>query len=290
MDVAVNSSHRNNLPKALFFLLFIVLGITGLTFLINRYFVAPALTLKHPVTILVAGVDAPGIPDEFPRMDTLVLVYINPGDSKVNLISIPGTSRLSPSQPDILIGEAGGKEGIRKAGQLISGVTGTRIDHFIELNFKGFEQLVDMLDGIEVDVPRTIKYYTKDFQPIAEITPGRQILNGEQALLYIRYKDQKGEADRINRIQTTIKAILTKAVRSGNIFNAFKINDTVKKHMKTDLSWKDTMQLTAFVKSIDMQRDITLHMLPGNAEESYWNPDYPEIRRLMKRLGADKHQ
>lgn len=290
MSVSINSANRSNLPKVLIIILFIVLGITGLTFLINRYFVAPALTLKHPLTILVAGVDIPEISDEFPRMDTLVFAYINPEDSKVNLISIPGNSQLSPSQTEILIGESGGKEGIRKAGQLVSGVTGVRIDHYVEINFKGFEQLVDVLDGVEVDVPRAITYRAKNGQPIAEITPGRQILNGEQALLYVRFLDQKGEADRIARQQVIAKAILTKAARSGNIMNAFKMNDTVKKYMKTDLSVKEFLQLAAFAKSIDIHRDINVTMLPGTAEESYWQPDYPEIRRLMKRLGADKHQ
>jgi LCP family protein required for cell wall assembly len=267
-----------------------VAGIAGLTFLINRYFIAPALTLKQPMTVLVAGEDVPQSAGGFPSMDTLVLAYINPEDSKVTLISIPGTSWISPLKTEILIGDTGGKEGILKAEQLISQLTGTRIDHYMEINFRGFEQLVDLLDGVEVDVTQPVKYTDKNGQPIAEITPGKQILNGEQTLLYVRYLDQKGEVDRIARQQIILKAILAKAARPDNVMNAFKINDAIKKYMKTDLTLKQILQLTAFAKSIDMHRDISVRILPGTAEGPYWRPDYPEIRRLVKQIGLRNHQ
>lgn len=290
MPVLINSRNGNNLPKVLIILLLIVAGIAGLTFLINRYFITPALTLKQPMTVLIAGEDLPQSADGLPSMDTLILAYINPEDSKVTLISIPGASQISPVQTGILIGDTGGKEGILKVKQLISELTGTRIDHYMEVNFQGFEQLVDLMDGVEVDVTQPVKYTDKNGQPIAEITPGKQILNGEQALLYVRYLDQKGEADRIARQQIIIKAILVKAAHPGNVINAFKINEAIKKYIKTDLSLKQILQLTAFAKSIDLHQDIDLHMLPGTAESTYWRPDFPEIRRLMKRIGLKNYQ
>ncbi len=290
MPVPINSRNSGNLPKILVILLLIVTGITGLTFLINRYFITPTLTLKQPVIVLVAGEDTPQSAGEFPQMDTLVLAFINPEDAKVSLITIPGAIQAGPSQAETLIGDAGGKHGIRAAGHLISELTGTKIDHYMELNFYGFQQLVDLLDGIEVDVTYPVKYSDKNGQPIAEITPGRQILNGEQALLYVRYLDQKGEPDRFARQQVVFKAILTKAARPGNVVNSFKINDAIKKYMKTDLSLKEILQLTAFAKSIDLHRDVTVYMLPGTAKDTYWKPDYTEIRRLMRRLGLVNHK
>lgn len=290
MLAPINSRTGNILPKILVILLLIVAGITGLTFLINRYFISPTLTLKQPLAILVVGEDRSQSTDGFPQMDTLVLALINPVDTKVSLLSIPGASRISPFETEILIRNAGGKEGILKAKQLISELTGTKINHYMEIDFHGFQQLVDLLDGVEVDVTQTVKYTNKDGQPIAEITPGRQILNGEQALLYIRFLDQKGEADRFVRQQVIFKAILAKVIQPGNVTNAFKINDAIKKYMKTDLSLKDILQLTAFAKSIDFHRDVTVHMLPGAAEDTYWKPDYPEIRRLMKRLRPVNHK
>jgi LCP family protein required for cell wall assembly len=290
MPVPINSRNGGNLPKVLAILLLIVAGITGLTFLINRYFISPTLTLKQPVTILVVGEDMPQTTGGFPQMDTLVLALINPKKSKVSLLSIPGASQAGPLQTETSISDAGGKQGILKAQQLISELTGIKIDHYMELDFNGFRQLVDLLDGVEVDVAQSVRYTNKYGQPIAEITPGRQILNGEQALLYVRYLDQKGEADRIARQQIIFKAILTKAAQPGNIMNAVKINGAMKKYLKTDLSLKEVLQLMAFAKSIDLHRDLAVYMLPGTAGETYWKPDYPAVRRLMRQLSQVNHK
>jgi LCP family protein required for cell wall assembly len=189
-----------------------------------------------------------------------------------------------------LLGDVGGKDGIKKAGQLISEITGARIDRHLEINFQGFEHLVDLLDGIEVNVTQPVRYLSKDGLPIAEINPGKQVLSGEQALLYVRYLDQKGEADRFARQRLIFQAIFAKAAQPGNFINAMKMNNALKKYTKTDLSVQEVLQLVAFAKSIDLQQNITIWMLPGTAEDTYWQPDYPEIRRFMKQLGAAKNQ
>lgn len=283
MSIVMNSRNGSNLTKVLIILFLVLTGITGLAFLINRYFVTPAFTLKQPVTILLAGEDLPQRSDGFPRLDTLILALIHPKQTKVFLVSIPGASQADP-QAETLIGDAGGKEGIQKAGKLITDLTGKQIDHYMILNFQGFQQLVDLLDGIEVNVDRTVKYTGVAGQPIAVIQPGKQVLTGEQALLYVRYLDQKGEVARIARQQEVFKTILLKAAQPGNMINALKIYNTLKKYVKTDLTVKEILQLTAFAKSMDSRRDITLYTLPGTGEDNYWKPDYPEIKRLMKRL------
>lgn len=161
MPVIKYSRHKRNLPGLSVIILLIAAATAGLAFLINRYLVSPNLTLKRPVTILFVGADATNAKDRFPRMDSFVLALINPNDTEVSLISIPGSSQVNHLQTEIRISDTGGKEGISSVEQLISELMKTKIDHYVVVNFYEFQQLVDILDGVEVNIVRPIKYIDK---------------------------------------------------------------------------------------------------------------------------------
>jgi polyisoprenyl-teichoic acid--peptidoglycan teichoic acid transferase len=277
-----SSRNQSNLPRILLIILLILVATTGLSLLINNYIIRPYLTLRQPMTVLLVGEDKSS--NRFPSVDTLILVFIDPGNTKVSLLSIPPDSQTDVPQPDKRIKEASAKGGIRYTEQLVSELTKTKIDHYMAVNFYGFQQLVDILDGVEVNVTETIRYTDRFGQPVFEINPGRQVLNGEQALQYVRYLDPKGDIDRIARQHAVLDAIIKKAGHSMNFFSMFKMYRAIKKCVKTDLSFTEKLQLAAFAKSMDLRRDVTTYILPGTPAEIYWKPDDNEIGRLIMKL------
>ncbi len=277
-------SPRNqiNLLRIVLIILLILVVTSGLSLLINKYVVRPYLTLRNPMTVLLIGEDKSLI--RSPGMDTLILVFINPGDTKISLFSIPPDSRVEVSQLDKRIRQAGIKGGIRHTEQLVSELTKTKVDHYLAADFYGFQQLVEILDGVEVNVTETIRYTDRFGQPVFEINPGRQVLNGEQALQYVRYLDSKGEIDRIARQHAILNAIFEKAGRSKSFYKLIKIYQAIKKYTKTDLSFREFFQLAVCAKAIDPGRDVAAYVLPGIREEIYWKPDMSEIERLIKKI------
>ena len=285
MPVIMNSRYKRNLPGRWLIILLIAAATAGLAFLINRYLVSPNLTLKRPVKILLIGADAAKATERLPRMDSFVLALINPEDAAVSLISIPGFSLVDHLQAEIRISDAGSKEGIRFAEQLISELLKTKIDHYVVVNFDGFQQLVDILDGVEVNVTRSLKYTDKSGGLIATINPGRQVLTGEQALRYVRFLDSQGEIDRIARQQAVFGMIFKKMIHTSNIFKVFKIYHALKEYTQTDLSLKEALQLAVFAKTIALRQDVSMYILPGSAEATSWKPDYNAIGRLITQIG-----
>lgn len=283
MSILMNSRNERNLPRILLILLLIIVATTGLTFLINHYFLQPNLTLKHPITVLLIGEDNVIAPN----MDSLVVAFIDPHNTKIGLLSIPGDSQLGTAPSIQHIKNANSQGSYRYAELLVSQLTKVKIDHYMVVNLEGFKQLVDLLDGVTVNVREEIKYTNKYGQLLFVLKPGEQVLNGEQALYYVRYLDFKGEAARITRQQTILNAAFQKATQTGNFYHSYKMYQAMRKYVKSDLSFVDLLQLVTLTKSVDLRKDILTYILPGKTEGTYWIPDDNEIKRLIIQLKTE---
>ncbi len=195
----------------------------------------PANSLLSPTTILLLGVD---LREEFPeegiRSDTLMLLHTDPASGWANLLSIPrDTLATIPNYGEDKI-NAAFSEGYERAAELYgedvdpiaAGAAmaadtveqflglqdySTRIDHMATINFNGFAKIVDAVGGIEVDVPHEIvdtEYPTEDFGVTTIHFPaGRQHLDGERALQYVRTRHADNDFGRNERQQQVIQAI-----------------------------------------------------------------------------------
>jgi len=127
--------------------------------------------------------DADVIPGE--RADTIMVARVNPDTKAVELLSIPrdlwvpivgaGENRINSA-----FSAAGGRERLVLT---IENYLGIHINHYVEVNFAGFQQMVDALDGVPIwfDSP------TRDsMSGLNIVDSGCHILNGPQALAYAR--------------------------------------------------------------------------------------------------------
>ncbi|HLS26795.1 MAG TPA: LCP family protein, partial [Beutenbergiaceae bacterium] len=184
----------------------------------------------------LGGGTSPGV-----RSDTVIVAHISADRSRMEMISIPRDSWVTiPSceLPDgtqsypqtgkfngaFTIGGATGDLGYAAACTIrtIESLTDVRMDGFIAVDFAGFVNVVDALDGIPFCVPEPIQ----DSQAHIDLEAGDQILDGEQALGYARVRKSLGDGSdvqRIDRQQQLLAATVRHALNQNLLTDSPKL-------------------------------------------------------------------
>ncbi|ALX49956.1 LCP family protein [Lentibacillus amyloliquefaciens] len=195
-----------------------------------------------PISILIMGVEDYSTNGDNGRTDTMLVATFNPGDKRLKLLSLPRDTLVEiperGTQEKINHAHAyGGKElAIKTVEQFLD----IPIDYYAAVNFDAFTNIVNILGGIEVDVPfdfeqRTIRESgNEDLQ----FTEGPMELNGEEALAYARMRkqDPRGDIGRNERQQQVIKAIIDKATSFGTITKVNDLAEEAGSNVKTNMS------------------------------------------------------
>jgi len=179
------------------------------------------------MNILLVGTDArPG--EEVSRTDTIVLAHIDPQTNRVSMLSFPrdlwvnipghGKNKINAAYP---IGERqiGSGYGPALLKETVGELVGLPIDHFVLINFDGFKTLIDKIAGIYVDVPKALDdpaYPTDDYRTIKiHFDAGRQLLDGDRALIYARTRHADSDFGRNQRQQQVLMAIFDRVREQG---------------------------------------------------------------------------
>lgn len=103
--------------------------------------------------------------------------------------------------------------------------TGLRIDHYVEIGFAGFANIVDAVGGVEMDIPQDIK----DTKSGADFKKGKQTLNGEEALAFVRtrYALAGSDLDRTKNQQKFLSALSNQVATPSTVLNPFKLYPTM---------------------------------------------------------------
>jgi LCP family protein required for cell wall assembly len=186
------------------------------------------------------------------RSDTLMLLHISPGHHEVTVISIPretmvpilscaasdgtGGQQAEPGQVE-LINAALDFGGPACTWKTFEYVTGIHVDHFIELDFTGFEKVINDLGGVEVCLP----FAVDDPMSGLNLSAGRHHIWGPQALAFWRTREDLGDGsdlERITRDQYLMVALVQGIEHSGLLHSPGKILDVVRD--ATDAMTTDT--------------------------------------------------
>ena len=218
--------------------------------------------ITKPFTVLLMGIDSTtqGLKnsDSF-NGDTLILVTFNPTTMTATMLSIHRDSYVPitcvSGQTENKINSAASK-GTNCTISTIENYTGVKIDYYAKINFTGLVNLIDILGGIEVDVPYAL--CEQDSQRrfgsnMVYIEQGKQILNGEQALAFARNRKSYAGVcpDKYTTVyrsvelrgmnqQTVILQALEKAKQFNDISKIYDILDVVSDNVDTNMT-KDTI-------------------------------------------------
>src|SRR4051794_34365113 len=163
--------------------------------------------------ILLPGIDhRAGEPVDGSRSDTIMVVSIDPPSKSVVMMSFPRDLWVSiPGYYPQRINVAHAAGGPALTARTIEANFGIKIDNYARVDFDGFEQVVDAIGGVIVDVDRPIKddeYPTDDYGLIRlYIPPGPMLMDGKTALMYARSRHSEDDFGRARRQQKVLMAI-----------------------------------------------------------------------------------
>lgn len=247
-----------------------------------------AITDKN---IVVFGVDK----DES-RTDTILVVHFDSKNSNTSIVSIPRDTKVTwtESQQDKAIelersyqyeskitemSSLGGIENLRYFTiRSIEEMLDITVDNYVVVNTSMIREIVDKLGGIEVNVPREMKY-TDNYQDLhIDLEPGLQLLDGEAAEGLLRWRHNndfseqyaEGDLGRIETQQLFIEAFADKILNDLSVTNIINIITSVYSNVQTDVSLKEAIDYTAYLDHIS-DGNITMKTLPGESvREDLW--------------------
>lgn len=174
-------------------------------------------------------------------------------------------------------------------------LTGIRIDHHMVVDFNGFKDMVDAVDGVEICLKEPID----DKDARLELPAGRQTLNGEEALGYVRARKTLGDGsdtERMERQQRFLGALVNKMQSNGVLLNPtrlYPVLDAATKSLTTDPGLDSLRDLYDLVRSMrDVPTDqVQFLTVPRQPYRQNVNRDElvePDASELFKQLREDK--
>ncbi|UZI30843.1 LCP family protein [Streptomyces sp. VB1] len=174
-------------------------------------------------------------------------------------------------------------------------MTGIRIDHHMVVDFNGFKDMVDAVDGVEICLKEPID----DKDAHLELPAGRQTLNGEEALGYVRARKTLGDGsdtERMERQQQFLGALVNKMQSNGVLLNPtrlYPVLDAATKSLTTDPgldSLRDLYDLVRGMRNVptDQVQFLTVPRQPYRNNANRDELIEPDAGDLFKQLREDR--
>jgi len=229
--------------------------------------------------ILLLGIDGRAETDYTNRTDTMILASMDAETMTARLLTIPRDTRIKYNDRWMKINAVYGIDGAEGSVKAVEELLGTRIDRYAVVDFNGVVELVDLMGGIEVDVPKRM------YKPLENIDleKGLQHLDGIQALGYMRYRDSTlSDFDRSERQKEVIIQLATKLLSPGNILKLPDIVDMALRYMQTNLSSQEMISLIKYGQDF-LNNGVESLVLPGKGQSInggwYYIADTEEMKK-----------
>lgn len=274
--------------------LFILAAGAGAIFASSGFFDKPVaqkkdagmLIAKDKSTIMIMGVDERD--DDVGRSDTLMIAAIDPKLQQASLLSIPRDTRVKIKGHSFdKINAAYAYGGHTLTQNTVESFLGVPMDHYVIINIKAFQRIIDAIDGIDIDVEKRMYYedpWDDDGGLLIDLQPGMQHMNGKTAITYVRYRDEEGDIGRIQRQQKFMKALMDKMTSPAVIPKIPAIISEISKSVKTDLSIRQMIEFAGALREAQ-KNGLKTEMVPGKPLYiegiSYWIPEIKKLRSTL---------
>ena len=244
------------------------------------------LVAKDKSTIMIMGVDERD--DDVGRSDTLMVATIDPKKNQAALLSIPRDTRVKIKGHGYdKINAAYAYGGQKLTQDTVEKFISVPMDHYIVINVKAFQRIIDAIGGIDIDVEKRMYYedpWDDDGGLVINLQPGMQHMDGKTAVTYVRYRDEEGDIGRIGRQQKFMKAVMEKVTSPSIIPQLPSVIKEVLSSVKTDLSFRQLLEFAGSLKE-SQKNGLKTEMVPGRPLYiegiSYWIPDITKLRSTI---------
>ena len=245
-------------------------------------------------SVLVVGTDDAGL-----NTDTIMVASLDSKHNVASVMSIPRDTMSNVTRNVKKINAAyaaGAKDGVGNIDNLkkeVSYLMGFPVDNYVIIDLTAFEELIDALGGVTIDVPRNM-HYDDPYQDLhIHIEKGLQTLNGKDAIGFVRFRSgyAQGDLGRVQAQQLFIEALAKQVATPATLTKLPLLTDIVLDNMRTDLTYGELVWFVKEAVSVDMSTNLHMFTLPGVAETvkpegsyqalSYYLPYEDEILEIV---------
>ncbi|MCX5140675.1 MULTISPECIES: LCP family protein [unclassified Streptomyces] len=216
-----------------------------------------------------------------------------PRDSNVEIPSFVGSEsgkRFEGKGRTTKLNAAYAEDGPELLVRTVEFNTGLHIDHYVEIGFGGFAKIVDAIGGVELDIPKAFKdkYSGADFQA------GKQTLDGQQALAFVRTRHAfTSDLDRTKNQQKFLAALASQTATASTILNPFKLYPTMGAGLDTlvvdkDMSLWSLGQMFFAMKGVTGGDGASLNMPISGSTGGNLVWDKAKVKQLVEQLNNDE--
>jgi LCP family protein required for cell wall assembly len=198
--------------------------------------------------------------------DTMMVASYNPKHKAVSFVSIPrdlyinmgtgnGAGRINNYLNEQLGNNIDIKDGLASLADKVGSIVWVPINHYVLVDFQWFEDMIDTLWGIEVDVPKKIVDPTYPADEFATMTlvieSGLQMMDGDTALKYARSRHSTSDFDRSLRQQQIIQWIIKQLLSGWWILKLKQLKSDFDTAITTDFDFSQLLWLSKYLNKID---------------------------------------
>lgn len=237
------------------------------------------------INVLLLGIDA-RTPNEPSRTDTIIILSMEKGTKEAVFLSIPRDTRVNiPGRGMDKINHAHAFGGVNLTIKTVEEFLDIPVHYYARLNFEGFKDVVDTLQGVTIDV----EPHVASGMPELKGKAGMNKLDGEQALAYVRFrKDREGDIGRVKRQQKFLHSIARESAKLSNVFRLPFLLDKLGENMRTNIPVYESINLGRLMIQTELDQASTA-MIPGSGQYinriSYWVPDLEKTEEMVKEMG-----
>lgn len=235
--------------------------------------------------------------------DTIIVAKYNPKTQEAALLSIPrdtfiGDNRAIANASQKINAIYNVSKNPEKTMEAVNKITGLDIEKYVVVDTKALRELVDIIGGVEFDVPIDMKYDDDSQDLHIDLRQGYQKLTGSQAEQVSRfrhnnngstYSAEYGMEDygRMKTQRNLIIAIAKQTLKFKNITDIGKIIDTMQNNVRSNMDFKTSKDYLPYTMDLDLN-SIRTEQLPGKSEVEngiwFFFHDKAETEKLVDEL------
>ena len=187
--------------------------------------------------ILICGTDGDGT-----RTDTIIIAHLDANDHTVALLSIPRDTPVATGNGGLMkinsVYAGGGTDGMERLASRLQSLLGFPVDGYVLVDLEAFKKTVDLVGGIDFDVPQDMNYDDASQDLHIHLQKGMQHLDGEKAMELVRFRKGYASQD-IQRTQVQqqfLKALAKQCLSVGSLTKLKEFADIFVEYVTTNLT------------------------------------------------------
>lgn len=197
----------------------------------------PASHQTGVYNILICGTDDDGY-----RTDTIIVAHLNETTHDVALMSVPRDTVVLNGSGGIMkinsVYAGGGADGMARLSKRLGAMLGFELDGYVLVNLKAFRETVNLVGGVEFDVPQDMYYNDPSQDLYINLKAGKQTLDGEKAMELVRFRKGYASQDiqRTKVQQEFLRALAKKVLSVSSLTKLKDFADVFSTYVTTDLT------------------------------------------------------